>query len=50
MKQHIGVKLINAKPMTRQEYNDFRGWPLPADENGADEMMRTLFASACEQS
>ena len=37
MKQHIGVKLINAKPMTRQEYNDFRGWPLPADENGADE-------------
>ena len=37
MKQHIGVKLINAKPMTRQEYNDFRGWQLPADENGADE-------------
>jgi hypothetical protein len=37
MKQHIGVKLINAKPMTRQEYNDFRGWQLPTDENGADE-------------
>lgn len=37
MKQHIGVKLINAKLMTRQQYNDFRGWPLPVDENGADE-------------
>ncbi len=37
MKQHIGVKLINAKPMTRFEYNQFRGWELPADENGADE-------------
>jgi len=37
MKQYIGVKVINAKPMTRQAYNDFRGWQLPADENGADE-------------
>ncbi len=37
MTQHIGVKLINAFPMTRQAYNDFRGWQLPADENGADE-------------
>lgn len=37
MKQYIGTKLINAKPMTRQEYNDFRGWELPADEDGADE-------------
>jgi hypothetical protein len=37
MKRYIGTKLINAKPMTRQVYNDFRGWTLPADENGADE-------------
>lgn len=37
MKQYIGVKLINAKPMTRIEYNNFRGWELPADENGNDE-------------
>ncbi len=37
MKQYIGTKLINAKPMTRAEYNDFRGWPLPDDENGQDE-------------
>ena len=37
MKQHIGVKLINSKPMNRQEYNDFRGWDLPDNENGTDE-------------
>lgn len=37
MTQHIGVKLINAFPMTRQAYNDFRGWQLPAGENGEDE-------------
>ena len=36
MKQFIGVKLINAKPMTRLQYNNFRGWVLPNDENGAD--------------
>lgn len=37
MKSYIGTKQINAKPMTRQEYNDFRGWELPDDENGNDE-------------
>lgn len=31
------AKAVNAKPMTRQEYNDFRGWQLPENENGADE-------------
>lgn len=33
----IGTKAVNAKPMTRQECNDFRGWQLPENENGADE-------------
>lgn len=37
MQTYIGVKLINAKPMNRQEYNDFRGWTLPNDEDGSDE-------------
>lgn len=37
MTQYIGVKLINATPMTRLEYNHFRGWQLPTDENGNDE-------------
>ena len=37
MNKYIGVKEINAKPMNRQEYNDFRGWELPEDENGNDD-------------
>jgi len=36
MEQFIGTKVINAKPMNRLEYNEFRGWVLPVDENGAD--------------
>lgn len=36
-KHCIGVKKVFAKPMNRKEYNDYRGWTLPADENGADE-------------
>ena len=37
MQTYIGTKVINAKPMNRQEYNDFRGWELPSDEDGSDE-------------
>lgn len=37
MKRFIGTKLINAVAMTRAAYNEFRGWNLPADENGNDE-------------
>lgn len=33
----IGTKLVLAGVMNRAAYNAFRGWPLPADENGADE-------------
>ena len=37
MKKYVGMKIINAKPMTRIEYNMFRGWTLPDNENGEDE-------------
>lgn len=37
MKQYIGTKTIKAKPMTRGDYNTFRGWTIPLDENPADE-------------
>lgn len=37
MKTYIGTKVIHALPMTRQAYNDYRGWELPANEDGADE-------------
>lgn len=36
MEQFIGTKIINAKPMIRFDYNEFRGWDLPEDENGDD--------------
>lgn len=37
MKKYTGTKIINAVLMTRLEYNNFRRWELPSDENGADE-------------
>lgn len=37
MKKYICTKEINALPMTRKEYNNFRGWKLPDDEDGSDE-------------
>lgn len=33
---YIGTKLIEAEPMTHAAYNVFRGWALPAEENGDD--------------
>lgn len=33
MKSYIGTKIIYAKPMTRGEYNDYRGWTIPEDED-----------------
>lgn len=37
MKNYFGVKAVLVQPMTRLEYNNYRGWELPADENGTDE-------------
>lgn len=37
MQRFIGVKLIAAVAMTRLAYNEYRGWQLPTDEDGADE-------------
>jgi|GEM_PF-481210 len=37
MKTYIGTKIINATPMTRLAYNEFRGWTLPENERGEDE-------------
>lgn len=39
MNQYIGTKRVLARPMNRQAYNDYRGWTLPENENGADEGM-----------
>ena len=37
MNKYIGTKELLAKPMTRREYNDYRGRELPSDENPNDE-------------
>ena len=31
-----GTKRLTAQPMTRGDYNAYRGWQCPADENPAD--------------
>ncbi|MFC6640402.1 MULTISPECIES: DUF2829 domain-containing protein [Sulfitobacter] len=36
MQTFFGTKQIKATAMTRQAYNNYRGWTLPADEDGAD--------------
>lgn len=36
MQTYIGTKIIKARPMNRADYNTYRGWKLPADENGED--------------
>lgn len=37
MERYIGTKVIEAKPMNRRQYNDLRGWVIPADENPHDD-------------
>lgn len=37
MKQYIGTKVIRSMPMTRGDYNEYRGWQLPGNENGTDD-------------
>lgn len=34
---YVGTKIVKATPMDRLTYNQYRGWELPADEDGADE-------------
>lgn len=36
MKKYAGTKQIEARPMTRGEYNIYRGWQIPADEDPND--------------
>jgi len=36
-KTFIGVKMVKATPMNRADYNAYRQWTLPANEDGADE-------------
>ena len=35
--RYIGTKIVLLTAMSRLQYNEYRGWPLPADEDGSDE-------------
>ena len=35
--KYIGTKILTATPMNRLEYNLYRGWDLPLNEDGNDE-------------
>lgn len=37
MKNFIGTKMLKAKPMTRGQYNEYRGWKIPENENSSDD-------------
>lgn len=49
MKTFIGTKIIFATPMTRAEYNTYRDWTLPENENGADEGMLVEYEAGGQQ-
>jgi hypothetical protein len=36
MDSYTGTKTVLAMPMSRAEYNTYRGWELPSDEDGSD--------------
>ena len=37
MKAFLMTKIVTATPMNRADYNEYRGWDLPVDEQGWDE-------------
>ena len=37
MQKYIRCHIVEAKPMTRGDYNTLRGWEMPANENADDE-------------
>ena len=48
VKQYIGTKMIKARPMNRGDYNKYRGWNIPKDENPADEGYLVMYPDGYE--
>lgn len=48
VKQYIGAKMIKARPMNRGDYNKYRGWNIPKDENPADEGYLVTYSDGYE--
>ena len=49
MKNYIGVKVLQARCMTRGEYNLYRCWTMPEDENPEDAGYLTVHNDGLEQ-
>lgn len=45
MQKYVGVKLVEAAPMTLGDYNIMRGWTIPADEDPNDEGYQVVYSS-----
>jgi hypothetical protein len=43
MKKYLGVKLIEAEPMNLGDYNKFRGWTIPENEDPLKEGYRVVY-------
>lgn len=48
MKQYVGTRMIHADPMTRGEYNQYRGWQIPENENPEDEGYHIVYSDGYE--
>ena len=46
MEKYTGVKEILATPMNLKDYNDYRGWELPADEDGSKDGFLVEYAQS----
>lgn len=48
MQKFIRCHIVEAEPMTRGDYNKYRGWEIPADENPADEGYHVVYPDGYE--
>jgi hypothetical protein len=37
MKKYIGTQIVSSSPMTKLEYNNYRGWDMPHYEDGEED-------------
>jgi len=48
VKKYECHKVVHAKPMSRGDYNDYRGWQIPEDENPNDEGYLVIYNKGTE--
>ena len=48
MKSYIGAKIIQARLMNRGDYNAYKGWTIPENENPADEGYLVRYSGSYE--